>query len=108
MSMTLSAPQHSYALMLSKRFNEKYNGSLSYYYVEDFRWTDVRDSTGGYQILDTRLSRNFKLNKTNGSLSLVLKNLLDDYSDYQETPSNSTAPDIINNTLAYIDFRLNF
>ena len=42
LAMTLSAPQHSFSLFLTKSFNEKYNGSVGYYYVEDFTWTDSR------------------------------------------------------------------
>ncbi len=107
LAMTLSAPQHSYSLLLSKRFNSKYNGSAAYYFVEDFTWTDS-SSTGKYKILDMRLSRNFTMYQNHGSISLVVKNMLGDYSDYKENPRNSTAPKIINNTLAYIDLRLNF
>jgi iron complex outermembrane receptor protein len=110
-----SAPQHSYSLFLTKRFNEKYNGSLGYYYVDEFKWTDARDisredevSTDNYHALDMRLSRNFKFSQTHGSLSLVLKNLLDDYSDYQKYQISSTAPQAVQNMMAYIDFRLNF
>ncbi len=102
-----SAPQHSYSFLVTKRFNEKYNSSMGYYFVENFKWTDSR-GTDDYKILDIRLSRNFKFNQTHGSLSLVLKNLLDDYSDYNQTPRNSTSPQIIQNTVAYVDFRLNF
>ena len=99
--------------MASKKFNEKYNGSIAYYYADAFNWTDARTvindfSTDNYHIVDIRASRNFKLNQANGSLSLVLKNLLDDYSDYQIDPDNSTAPQVIQNTTAYIDFRVNF
>jgi iron complex outermembrane recepter protein len=116
-----SAPQHSYSLLVTKRFNEKYNGSLGYYFVDAFKWTDARPrpingpttpssniSTEEYRTLDLRASRNFTFSKTRGSLSIVLKNLLDDYSDYQAAPGGSTAPVIIQNTTAYIDFRLNF
>ena len=114
-AIMLSAPQHSYSLLLTKRFNEKYNGSLGYYFVDEFKWTDARSlnpaddfTTDDYHTLDMRLSRNFKFDQTHGSLSLVLKNLLDDYSDYQKDPSNDTAPQVIQNTVAYIDFRLSF
>jgi len=106
-AIELSAPKTSYSLLLMKRFNEKYNFSTTYYFIEDFNWTDAR-GTGDYQILDLRISRNFDINKTHSSVSLVLKNLLDDYSDYNEQPRNSTAPQIIQNTVAYIDFRLSF
>jgi len=119
-AISQSAPQHSFSLLVSKRFNEKYNGSLGYYYVEAFKWTDATPrevavttpssniSTEEYQTLDLRLSRNFVTNKTKGSLSIVLKNLLDDYSDYQADPRGDSAPIVIQNTLWYIDFRLNF
>jgi iron complex outermembrane receptor protein len=106
-AMALSAPQHSFSLIASKRFNEKYNGSMAYYYVEDFNWTDS-SGIDAYRTLDLRLSRNFKFNQTHSSLSVVLKNLLDDYSDYKETPRNTTAPKVVQSTLAYIDYRINF
>lgn len=113
MSITLSAPQYSYSLLAIKEFNEKYSGSLAYYHVDAFKWTDARGvsddfSTDSYHTLDMRASRSFKFNRTRGSLSVVLKNLLDEYSDYQENPSNSTAPKVVHGTLAYLDFRLNF
>lgn len=110
-----SAPQHSYSILLTKSFNEKYNGSLGYYFVDEFKWTDARDGSGAdevstddYHTLDMRLSRNFNFSQTHGSLSLVLKNLLGDYSDYQKHQISSTAPVAIQNTVAYIDFRLSF
>ena len=106
-AMSISAPQHSYSLLLSKHFSEQYSGSLAYYFVEDFTWTDS-SSTGKYKILDLRVTRNFSFHQNQGSISLVAKNLLDDYSDYKENPRNSTSPKIINNTLAYIDLRFNF
>ncbi len=102
-----SAPQQSYSLLLTKQFNEKYNSSIGYYFVEGFKWMDAR-GTNDYRILDLRLSRNFKAGSNNGSVSLVLKNLLDDYSDYNVNPRNSTAPQIIQSSVAYIDFRLSF
>jgi len=102
-----SAPQHSYSLLLTKQFNEKYNTSVGYYFVESFKWMDAR-GTNDYRILDLRFSRNFKAGSNSGSISLVLKNLLDDYSDYNATPRNSAAPQIIQNTVAYVDFRLSF
>jgi len=109
LAMRISAPQHSYSLFLTKSFNEKYNGSLGYYFVESFSWSDST-SISDYKILDVRLSRNFNFDKTHGSLSIVLKNLLDDYSDYKEDTKNSdgAAPQVIQNTVAYIEFRLSF
>ncbi len=102
-----SAPQRSYSLLLTKQFNEKYNSSIGYYFVESFKWMDAR-GTNDYRILDLRLSRNFTTGSNNGSVSLVLKNLLDDYSGYNAAPRNSRAPQIIQSSVAYVDFRLSF
>ena len=107
-SIEQSAPQHSFSLLTSKRFNENYSGSLAYYFVESFKWTDSRDGTDDYETLDLRLTRNFKVRKNSGSLSLVLKNMLSDYSDYQKNPSSSSAPRVVHGTLTYLDFRLTF
>ena len=107
-SIAPSAPQHSFSFLTSKQFNENYSASLAYYFVEAFKWTDSRGGTDDYNTLDLKLSRNFRFDQSNGSVSIVLKNLLGDYSDYQETPSSSTAPNVIHTTLAYVDFRLNF
>jgi iron complex outermembrane receptor protein len=107
-----SAPQHSFAAMLSKRFNRKYSASIAWYYVDEFKWTDAAEinfnnSTDEYNTLDLRLSRNFYFTKANGSISVVAKNLLDDYSDYQKNQVDNS-PVAINNTQAYVDFRLKF
>ena len=94
---------------------------MGYYFVDEFKWTDARApinpaggatidyyTTDDYHTLDMRLSRNFNIKQTDGSLSLVIKNMLNDYSDYQKAPHDDSAPKIIQNTQAYIDFRLNF
>lgn len=105
-----SAPQHSFSFITSKRFNNKYNGSLAYYYVDAFAWTDSRGGTSEYDTLDMRLSRNIKLARASGSLSIVLKNILGDYSDYLENPGvdSMNAPKVVHSRHAYADLRLNF
>ncbi len=106
--ISVSAPEHSFSFIVSKRFNEKHNGSLAYYYIDEFKWTDSRGGTLEQRLIDVRLSRNIKVNLANGSLSIVLKNLLGDYSDYQENPSSNTAPKVVNSPMAYMDLRLHF
>ena len=107
-AISRSAPQHSYSLLLSKSFNAGYYASLGYYYTGAFKWMDVRGGTEKYDALDARLGRHIRLGQTQGSLSLVLRNLSGDYSDYQTQPSGATAPRVISNKLAYIDLRLSF
>jgi iron complex outermembrane recepter protein len=120
-AIELSAPRHSFSTLLTKRFNERYSASMGYYFVDEFKWTDARApepavpgpttdayTTDDYHALDLRLSRYIRFSQARGSLSLVLKNLLGDYSDYQKAPHYSTAPQAIQNTVAYVDFRLSF
>lgn len=106
--ITSSAPQHSFSFITIKQFNEKYGGSIAYYYVDAFKFTDSSGSgTNEYSTMDMRLSRNLKFGHSHGSLSVVLKNLLGDYTAYQEQPDYG-APKVIHSQLAYIDFSLNF
>ncbi len=107
-SITMSAPQHSFSLMATKKLNDIYSGSMSYYYVESFKWTDSRGGSNDYDTLDIRLSRSLRFNETKGSVSLVLKNLLGDYSDYLVEPDSSAAPAAVHSRLAYLDLRLSF
>lgn len=106
----ISAPQHSFSFITMNRFNNKYSGSLAYYYVDAFSWTDSTGGTSEYQTMDLRLSRTLKFDKANASLSIVLKNLLGDYSDYHEFPTTNSVnnPAVVHSKLAYIDFRMNF
>lgn len=101
-----SAPANSYSLLASKQFNEKYNASIAYYYVGKFGWVDA--THGAYKILNLKFGRQYRFNQTRGSLSLVLKNLLGNYSDYKDNPRNPTAPLIVSNTIAFIEFRINY
>jgi iron complex outermembrane receptor protein len=117
-----SAPDHSFSLLTIKDFNEKYSGSLGFYYVGDMAWMDANHNntcegggapyggcgfrnTQGYKKLDLRLVRNFKLGEEDASLALNLQNVLEDYSDYDKFPS-SQAPAVEQNLTAYIQLRL--
>lgn len=93
--------------MAIKQFSGQISASLAYYYIEDYTWMDS-SSTGKQKILDAKLTRTFKVGANNGSLSLVLKNMLSNYSDYREHPRNVTSPKISHDPTAYIDLRISF
>jgi len=117
-----SAPDHSFSLLTIKDFNEKYSGSVGFYYVGDMAWMDANHNntcegggepysgcgfrnTQGYRKLDLRLVRNFQLGDEQASIAINLQNLLEDYSDYDKFPS-SQAPAVEQNLTAYVQFKL--
>ena len=92
-------------------FNEKYSGSFGFYYVSDMSWMDANPNlpgvrnTGIYRILDVRLARHFKFGNERLSTAVVLKNLLDEYSDY-DAIQNTPAPVVEQNLIAFIELEL--
>ena len=106
-----SAPDKSLSILTMHDFNEKYSGSVGFYYVGDMSWMDANPNipgirnTGVYRILDMRLVRNFKFGDERLSTAIVLKNLLDDYSDY-DAIQNTPEPVVVQNLVAYIELKL--
>ena len=106
-----SAPDKSFSLLTMHDFNEKYSGSVGFYYIGDMSWMDANPNnpgvrnTGVYRILDLRLVRNFKFGNERLSTAIVLKNLLDDYSDY-DAIQNTPEPVVVQNMVAYIELKL--
>ncbi len=106
-NFTESAPNNSGSIFAIKQFNSKYSGSLGYYYVGQFSWIDARnDASNDYRTMDIRLSRHLRMNNDKGSISLTLKNITGDYSNYDKYPE--AGPRIVQNLTAYLELRLQY
>jgi len=106
-SLERSAPHRAASLMAIEQFNENYSGSLGYYYVGEFSWIDASSrNSNDYRTLDLKLSKNTHLNDSKATTSIVLKNLLADYSNYDSNPDNG--PLIVQSLTAYLEFRIQF
>ena len=102
-----SAPRKTASILAIKQFNEKYSGSTGFYYVGNFSWIDAHSpGPNQYRKLDMRVSRHMRFNADKGTLSLVLKNLLDEYTDYDRYPDNG--PLLEQDLTAYLEFKLLF
>lgn len=102
-----SAPYHTASLLAIKQFNEQYSGSMGLYYVDDMSWLDASSrGSNDYYALDLRFSRKLQLGSNTGKISLVLKNLLDEYSNYDPNPDNG--PLIEQNLTGYIELAVQF
>ena len=102
-----SAPKRSASLLTIKQFNEFYSGSLGIYYADDMLWLDVPNrAPSSYTTMDLRLSKSFRKSGSTSKLSLVLKNLLDEYNDYHQLPNRG--PLVENNLTGYVEFSVLF
>jgi iron complex outermembrane receptor protein len=106
-SLEKSAPHRAASLLAIKQFSEKYSGSAGYYYVGEFSWIDASSSnSNNYRTLDLKFSRNMHLNGDKASASIVLKNLLGDYSNYDNEPD--AGPRIVQTLTAYLELKIQF
>ncbi len=104
-SLTHSAPHSATSILAIDHFNELYSGSVGYYYVGRFSWTDASSAnSNNYQTLDLKLSRKIPMHGSKASASIVLKNLLGKYSNYDKNPDNG--PLIVQDLTAYLEFKI--
>ena len=102
-----SAPKRSASLLTIKQFNEFYSGSLGIYYAGDMSWLDVPNrAPSSYTTMDLRLSKSIRQSGSTSKLSLVLKNLLDEYNNYHQLPDRG--PLVENNLTGYVEYSVLF
>jgi hypothetical protein len=102
-----SAPKRSASLLTIKQFNETYSGSIGIYYIDEMLWLDVPNrKPSKYTTMDMRISKSIRQSGSTSKLSLVLKNLLDEYNDYHSLPNRGPLAE--NNLTGYIEYSVLF
>ena len=103
-----SAPEWTSSIMAIKKFNEYYSGSLEYHYIDEMQWLDVPGDNiaNSYRTLDMHLSRSIRTTGSTSKLSLIVKNLLNDYNNYHQRAE--FGPLIENNLTGYIEYSILF
>lgn len=105
--LEVSAPKYTASLLVIKQVNEYYSGSMGLYYVDDMSWLDGSSvDSNNYSTLDLRLTRKILLGSDTAKLSLVLKNLLDEYTNYDPNPKNG--PLLEQNLTGYLELSIQF
>lgn len=78
-------PSHTFSLLLDHRFDNGFEISSAYYYVDAMFWYSEGDPIPSYKRLDIKLTKKFEPNNTDSEISLLLKNVngenLDFYND---------------------------
>lgn len=105
-----SAPEWTASLMAIKQFNDNYSGSLEFHYIGQMSWLDVPDNElnedNDYRTLDLRLSKSSRQSGSTSKISLLLKNLLGEYSSYNQAPDDG--PLVEHNLTGYIEYSILF
>lgn len=107
-----SSPEWVSSLMAIKQFNENYSGSIEYHHIGGMRWMDVPGTSAGtlkdnsYNTMDLRISKSSRQNNRTSKISLILKNLLGEYSSYNPAPDDG--PLVEHNLTAYIEYSVLF
>ena len=102
-----SAPERTASLLAIKQFNELYSGSIGIYYACDMLWLDVPNrQPSNYSTIDLRLSKSIRQSGSTSKISLVLKNLRDEYNDYHQLPNRG--PLVEHNLTGYIEYSILF
>jgi len=100
-----SAPDTTASLLTIKQFNAKYSGSLGLYYVDDMSWPDAQSNVSNdYTTMDLKLTRKIQLTDGAANLSFILKNVLDEYNNYDPNPANG--PLLEQNLTTYIELKV--
>ncbi|MCK5002178.1 MAG: TonB-dependent receptor [Gammaproteobacteria bacterium] len=102
-----SAPKRTASFLAIKQFNELYSGSLGFYYADEMLWLDVPNrQPSSYTAMDIRISRSIRQSNSTSKLSLILKNLLDEYNDYHQLPNRGPLAE--NNLTGFIEYSISF
>lgn len=79
-----SAPRQSTSLMANYGSNTGFQGSLTYYWVNQMQWGGINEVTPKHQRLDMRVGHKISFGSNKGELALVVQNLLGDYMDFKK------------------------
>lgn len=87
-NFTKSMPTNSFSMMLTHRFNERWDASFAYYQVGETTQLGDGDPVDLIRKSDLRVARKFKRGNVGGEVSLVVENLFNshylEFADYNE------------------------
>lgn len=100
-----SAPRYTASLLTIKEFESLFSASMGVYYVDNIAWPGfVTSGSNNYTAVDLKLSKKINFYGDSAKISLVLKNLHEDYSSMDPAPDNG--PLVENNFTGYLEFEL--
>lgn len=77
-------PTHTSSLFAMHRLPGDWDLSLLYYRVTAMKWLGDGDRVPGYDRLDARIKKGFRINGQHGHVAVTCQNLLDEYTDFRQ------------------------
>jgi len=94
-----SAPRNTFHVLGTYRFNDNWDGSLTYHRQSDYRPLGATVDVAGFQRVDLRLARRFSFDWGSGEIGAVVENLFDQqYTEFR--------PGHVAQRRAWLTFRL--
>jgi len=100
------SPNHSYSLLLSKQFLERWQASAGYYHTGYMEWLGG-GVPGDVGRTDIKLTRSFDNNSTSGKISLIAQNIFDDYYEFEDYTSADHIANVFE-TRVYCQLEISF
>ena len=93
-------PKHTYSLLFAQNLPNNVDVSLAYYRQDGFDWFGEGNEPPGYDRVDIKFSHSARFQGADGKLSLILRNIGNHYTDFQD--ENKIGPE------SYISYELFF
>lgn len=77
-------PRHMFTALLSRKFQNSWQTSLTYTYVSEMEWKGWGDPVDGYHRLDARVAKDIRVLGKRGKLELIGQNLINEYTEFQD------------------------
>ncbi len=79
-----NVPDHTFSILGSHRFNNGFQISSAYYFMDDMNWPGEGDEVPSYGRWDIRLAKQFNHSSLNAEIALYLQNVGGDNTDFYE------------------------
>jgi len=76
-----TTPTHTFSLLLDHKFDSQWSAGVFYHYVSTMQWFNGTNLSDGYNIVNIRLGKNFRIGTKQASFELIGQNLSGDYID---------------------------
>jgi iron complex outermembrane receptor protein len=86
-------PRNVFSVMASKELPWGLQGSITYFDIGDSRWFGLGYTLPGYEVLDLRLAKDFRIGGTDARAELLVQNALD--NDYQDFAAYNIAQSVV-------------
>lgn len=76
-----TTPTHTFSLLLDHKFENQWSAGVFYHYVSTMQWFNGTRLDDGYNIVNVRLGKNFRIGSRQASLEVIGQNLSGEYID---------------------------